>query len=447
MNEASYDALNLQYNDVDSRANANPDLGAAAERYHHDEYSFREALSEKPFEYHGRVENPITFNDNMTNVNTSIVFTHSHRLRCIFTLLCGDKYDSSYRFKNNSVILLRLTPVEGYVINTGTTQFKYDIKLLVNGTDDDSENKGQWCLQSNDRNSDREFESLEGFNNFKSLRPYEPMFSEKKQEIEIKKIEYIYLVRHGKAEHNEKDYSLMRHIGWNDTNLLADQESVKEAALQIYKYMIKIKTREITTLCVSDLRRTQQTFEIFMKQFIAKNNQNVVSNGIKSKNPDQIGLPHRVIVLPCSHELTYVKNGRCDGDMKQQFNIKSPFTAENRTAYFSPNLKSMNQHLVKNQDLYDNMYGSTKRGIFHYINPFKGNNRCRFTSFLELLVKYNSKFDNPIGISYQEENNTSSRDSVDTTRSTFAWRRPKGGRSRRKSRRKSIRKRSKKRRN
>jgi broad specificity phosphatase PhoE len=469
MKESSYDALNLQYSDVDSRAKANPDLGTAAELYH-DNYSFRKAFYEKPFEYH--LQDEIRkFDDDMRFVNTSIVFTHSHRLRCIFTLLCGDKYNSDYRFKNNSVILLRLTPVKG-----NPDQFEYDIHLLVNGVDDDSDDKGQWCLTENRaRLNDREFKPIKGRNDFKSLRPYEPMFSKEQQDTKLEKIEYIYLVRHGKAEHNKKNYSMIWHIGWNDTNLIDNQESVKEAALQIYNFMVEKGTHEITTLCVSDLQRTQQTFEIFMEQFQSINLRNIPSVGSRKliQNPDRITLPSKVIVLPskvivlpCSHELTYVKNGRCDGNITQKFNINSPFTAENRTSFYSPNLKSMNQHLVKNQDLYDNMYGSTKRGIFHYINPFKGNNRCRFTSFLEILVEYNSKNSQrtsnqknnlppsssstrnaEIGISYQ--GNDSPRDS---SRITEIWSdAPKpvgnGGRSRRKSRRKSIRKRSKKRRN
>lgn len=408
------------------------------------------------------------FNYDMSNVNTSIVFTHSHRLRCIFTLLCGDKYDSSVRFKNNSVILLRLFPIKEYVPKEGTKQFKYDINLLVNGADDDSEKKEQWCLtQMYCRHADKVFTSIRGENDFKSLRPYVPRFSEEKQEIKIENIEHIYLVRHGKAQHNEKNYGTLWHTMRHDTKLLDDQESVKDAASNIYNFMIRIKTTKITTLCVSDLQRTQQTFEIFMEQFIKENNTNAVLNGEPIKNPAKIDLPSRVIVLPCSHELSYVENGRCDGDMKQQFNIKSPFTAENRTAFRSPNLEtSMSKYLVKNQELYDNMYGSTKRSFFNYINPFKGNNRCRFTSFLEILVEYNSKISQQTPtsqtsnqqnnllpsssptrkseISYQE--NESFRDS---SRHTEIWS-PKpagnGGRSRRKSRRKSIRKRSKKRR-
>ena len=394
--------------------------------------------------------------------DVSFVFTHSHRLRCFLAKLIPkrpdlseyynsgedphkhERYNPNFRFKNNSVLLLRLYPE-----NDNSVKFKLD--LLVNGIDDVDDGKDQWSMVSTDRknkkgeSSDKVFEQRTGFTDVKT---------------KIDKIQYIFLIRHGQATHNLYKKGIRKPFQsvWNrNTKLTNTRESTKsltDAAEKIGLFFKKLNIPKVDIIFVSDLLRTHETCQQFLTFFLIF----------------KISIPHEFYVLPCSHELHYMNNGDCDGTWGQwrhgmagenistcdpEFYKKGPQRQSRRIARLFKSSEPCNEIIINdkkyplNWNYYAQFYPGGVRGTeSERVNYVK----CRSNSFLDLLLKIN-KFEvlpesdtltNRSSEISADETNLLERDSA---RITELWKHGKspheGGRSHRKSRRKSIRKKRK----
>ena len=102
----------------------------------------------------------------------------------------------------------------------------------------------------------------------------------------------FYLIRHGQAEHNVLK-GMSKAFSNKNTKLTEDGRA---QALSSGKHLKDIvRGKEIDYLFASDLNRTSETMGHFLKGF---------NNQLMSKS---------IVILPCSHELTYTKNSHCDG--------------------------------------------------------------------------------------------------------------------------------------
>lgn len=102
----------------------------------------------------------------------------------------------------------------------------------------------------------------------------------------------FYLIRHGQATHNVLKGRFAKMTSNKDTMLTEMGEAqAKNAGKSLYKYIHDTGSDLPTHLFVSDLKRTRQTMSNILLAF-----------------PDQMRNVKTLTVLPCAHELVYVKS-------------------------------------------------------------------------------------------------------------------------------------------
>lgn len=397
------------------------------------------------------------YNECMNDVDkdVSFVFTHSHRLRCFLDKLLNvstlNVYDTELRFKNNSVLLLRLYPnkesheEESYQSNANNFKHKVNFKLdlLVNGTDDIDDKKGQWVISDYAK---RERDRVFGF------RDGDTSLNES-----ISKIQYIFLIRHGQATHNlyggltgltfkkawKKITKPFKSLANRNTQLVNTDVytrdpnviSIKKSGIEVKNLLVVLNVKNVVSVFVSDLIRTHQTCQQFLTGFL---------HGYGNVN-----IPNVFYVLPCSHEVTY-KDGNCDGDQ-----FWSGMSGENISTC-NPDVYKDKQLIPRESTCNDiNIRGKLyklnwNKYAEHYPHGIRGtlgsrddSKKCRNNSLLNLLLEINLEINS--NYSFLTKNN---RESIDSNRTTIMASHADpidftGGRSHRKSRRKSIRKKRK----
>jgi hypothetical protein len=199
----------------------------------------------------------------------------------------------------------------------------------------------------------------------------------------------FYLVRHGQAEHNLYTSStIIRKI---DTSLTdVGRGGAKEAGKALNDDLVR-NTAKLNYYFASDLIRTRQTLE-------------GVLSGLESTRLQLETQANRInlVILPCSHELSFVSNGKCDSTI----NIGQPFTSENKMSCNKLDNYSSNTSQFKycvsfncitadgisllvrlNWSMYSAFYDRSYRGDLTK-KFFGSKKRCRQTSMIEESMKY-----------------------------------------------------------
>lgn len=102
----------------------------------------------------------------------------------------------------------------------------------------------------------------------------------------------FYLIRHGQATHNVLKGMFAKMTSNKDTMLTEiGKAQAKNAGKSLYKYIHDTRSDLPTHLFVSDLKRTRQTMSNILLAF-----------------PNQLRTVETLTVLPCAHELVYVKS-------------------------------------------------------------------------------------------------------------------------------------------
>lgn len=361
----------------------------------------------------------------MTSNINSIVVTHNARLRCFITKLFNNSTISSdlvmrknikdFRWQNCCVVKLLLTNDPNNIKN-----IHFELSLIYDGEIDPTENKpsyqywgnkpenpdltvapkskgciGSMCSRQNANVAVQplgkrfnHFDSLIGnvkFNDLNDLNVDSDI-------LNLSNTFTFYLIRHGQAEHNL--YTKTTIVRKTDTSLT---ENGKRGALYA-GFAINEDLGENGILkyyFASDLIRTRQTLSGIL-------------SGIKSKHLTFSTRANmiNVVILPCSHELAFVSDGKCDSTV----NIGQPFTNENNmsctklTNYNGSQPKQFadcvtfntltadNANIVVNINwsFYTEFYGQSYRGDSSK-KIYGTKKQCRNTSMIEQCIDYINK--------------------------------------------------------
>jgi len=289
----------------------------------------------------------IYFLSNKYMSKTIIAVTHNNRLQCFFTKLKPNHKNK--KFMNCSIIKCSLNE-EKY------KQLKFE--LVYQGVLDPTEGK-DITLYWNKNDFNDTFKSIEDLD---ILNPFI-----------ISGIKEIFLVRHGKGNHNgvnilQKGVALFGKLltaslysHYKDAELV--EEGYKQA-MYAAKELIKLEPdlrNSKLYFAASHLKRSQQTCAEI--QYI-------------------LGKHNKINIIPCLHELKYVKDGNCDGSGKQLGGI---FEEENKPTCTSGkgsckeiHVKTINDHIEENK-----IYNLN----WNYYTDFYKNKRCRDTNMLVEIIK------------------------------------------------------------
>lgn len=279
-------------------------------------------------------------------VTVSIIATHQARIRCLLSKFIQGKVG---RFQNGAVIKITLT-----------AQF-ITINLLYNGEIDENKPDKEYYV-TNDY-------IIEDIPKFKAT-PF-PILEDIPNELFSDigdNILHLYLIRHGQGTHNvlsgmkKKTASVLGNV---DTSLTEQGENQIARA---GKYFGSFSSRSPDSifncnyLFVSDLQRTKQTLAVFLLN--------------AQKYSGRVIRPNEMIVLPCSHELNYNKDGNCDGSYGQTF-------AGNENKSSCSNISSCDKTFTTyelNWNYYNGFYNGTRR------NPGSNKKQCRNTSIISEAI-------------------------------------------------------------
>ncbi len=369
----------------------------------------------------------------MTTNTNCIIVTHNARLRCLlikfFNNSSSNRNDAlrrklkDYRWQNCCVLKLFLKPT------TGSKSIDFDLSLIYDGEIDPEENKpsyqywatkdspdltvrqktkgciGSFCVKQNADQSTgadnlrfNHFDTLEGVIKFSEL-------NDLNLESEIKNIKNdftFYLVRHGQAEHNL--YTKTKIIRKKDTSLTEiGDRGAYNAGVAINNYLGE--NVFLKYFFTSDLIRTKQTLGGILR-------------GITSKHLFMNGNTVNVIVLPCSHELAFVSDGKCDATV----NLAQPFTSENKMFCtklnnYENNSPGYNDCVRFNGKTSDNINININIDWSHYAefygNSYRGDTnkkiygtkkKCRNTSMIEESIEIINKKSSLENMGTEEQN-------------------------------------------
>lgn len=344
----------------------------------------------------------------------SIIVTHNARLRCLITKLFNRSNINSdnikrrnfkdYRWQNCCVLKLLLT-------KSDANKFNFELSLIYDGEIDPSENKPDYQYWGNKSGNGEQATQKKSFmsifkrsTNVEPIKnrfnPFDPLTGSIKlaelSDLQIGENANInenssnnsftfYLVRHGQAEHNL--YSKTTVFRKTDTSLT--QNGIRGALYSGYAINddLELNNAALKYYFTSDLIRTRQTLESIL-------------SGIQSKHMtlDTRANIIQLVVLPCSHELSFVSDGNCDSKL----NMGQPFTSENKMSctdlnnYMdsSPQFKNCVSYNVQSADnvsilvkinwsLYTSFYGNSYRG-----SKARSRKQCRQTSMIEESINY-----------------------------------------------------------
>lgn len=350
----------------------------------------------------------------------SIIVTHNARLRCLITKLFNkstihadviqrQKF-KDYRWQNCCVLKLLLAKLDK-LDKLDTDRFNFELSLIYDGEIDPTENKPgyqYWGNQSGNgeqiqvgpkkgffsmfkksktpievvRHRFNPFEKLTGVISLNELRDVSGAVNSATNND----MDYIfYLVRHGQAEHNL--YTKSNIIRKTDTSLT--QNGIRGALYSGYAINDDLELNQslLKYYFTSDLIRTRQTLESIL-------------SGIQSKylTLDTRAKIIQVVILPCSHELAFVSNGKCDSkvNMGQLFTNENKMSCVQLNNYSSstPEFKKCVSFQVQSADHvniivkidwtpYAKFYGNSYRGT-----RSRKRKHCRQTSMIEEGIDY-----------------------------------------------------------
>ena len=317
------------------------------------------------------------------NHYTSIIATHQARIRCLLSKLFNKKFQ---RFKNGAVISLEIKP-------NGDQKPSVECNLLYEGELASNENKQDVIYYVNGDSGQQENYTGEKFETITS-NTYNLQFENTNNDTYT-----FFLIRHGQGEHNilkgnQKKYQQV--FGKKDSELTGEGREQAERAGRSIGNSSPFMLLSANYFFCSDLSRTIQTMAYFLLSLCKTVNNNgnrqmdsllppnlvedSLDNGIlKSKN---------IIVLPCSHELTYKKDGNCDGNqyMNPNENLPSSSTLSNLIQDY--------EGFDIIWETYAKFYNNSSRSASLNLNKSK----CRNTNFIQEAIDYINLNKTPPGV-------------------------------------------------
>ena len=280
-------------------------------------------------------------------VTVSIIATHQARIRCLLSYFIEGKIG---RLQNGAVI--KVTISREFI----------SVNLIYSGEVDENKPDKEYYVTSD--------YIIEDTPKFKPIQfpiinePLEYVLDPPHWMFHDYNIFHFYLIRHGQGTHNvlsgmkKKTASVLGNV---DTSLTEQGENQIARA---GKYFASISSNSADSilnceyLFISDLQRTKQTLAIFLLNL--------------HKYSSRVILTNEMIVLPCSHELNFNKNGMCDGSYGQVF-------AGNENKSSCINISSCDKTFTKYKidwKPYNEFYNGTRR------KPGSGKKQCRKTSII-----------------------------------------------------------------
>jgi broad specificity phosphatase PhoE len=177
----------------------------------------------------------------------------------------------------------------------------------------------------------------------------------------------IYIVRHGEAEHNIKKINLTKDTLLTDNKKSSD-DGVRQVVKAAYALNELIGKTKVDYLFCSKLKRTRQTLYILTRALV---------------------VPDKMIVMPCTHEVAYKENGKCD----ESTGIV-PF--ENKMACDSKkaenNIKTKTVDKLNKKDVCEIIEPNTQSKSliidWQEYNKFDEKNQCKKTNMIKLIMEY-----------------------------------------------------------
>jgi broad specificity phosphatase PhoE len=299
--------------------------------------------------------------------NTKVVLLCSHqgRLACLIHALTGNKLEQN--FKNCCII--KLSKIE----DVFSLEIVYEGEIICDRVCSTTENNKYYQEKINfklDETATKIIRNLFRNNNV-----------------------VIYMVRHGDGEHLAlKRKGVFAKIRKNisdrfkssDEQILRDarltEDGKKQAQRAGDELNCLLDNDSIDFIFFSDLERTRQT----IAEMLSKIESNKISDNV------------RTIVLPCSHEVGYKKDGsNCDGIGFIEY-IKRRFITENiprldKIKDFSLSMKISNEKFLKiDIDNYSNFYNpelSTEQTTKVLRHKSSSANICENKTMLEIIAK------------------------------------------------------------
>ena len=310
------------------------------------------------------------------NHYTSIIATHQGRIRCLLSKLFNKKFE---RFKNGAVICLEISPngnqkpsVECYLLYEGelaSNEDKQDVIYYINGDSGQQENY-----------TGEKFETI-------TSNTYNLQFENTNNDKYT-----FFLIRHGQGEHNilkgnQKRYEQL--FGKKDSELTVEGRKQAERAGKSIGKTSPFMLLSANYLFCSDLSRTIQTMAYFLLSLCKTiNNNGIVGRSLLPPQPPKnlvedslnkgILKSKNIIVLPCSHELTYKKDGNCDGN--QSMNPNENLPASSNLSNLLENYEGFN--II--WESYARFYNNSSRSAYLNLNKSK----CRNTNFIQQAIDY-----------------------------------------------------------
>ena len=246
------------------------------DRDNYDELTSRETIYERPEHL-----------DDYTKINT-----HDREL------VGGGKGFKLPRFKNGSVL--------EYTVTSDTIE----IRLLIDGEVDENKDKYIYYVLPGD-----EFRDTGAMQGRYKVTPFNPIkLQNNNYQVEPGQKYIFYIIRHGQATHNllkskmQKLGNVLSGVKDTDLTIIGREQAQRSGS----KMAELIKNRKVLPpgyIFSSDLKRTRQTGSNFITGLL---------NNIDISSPEysyitNVSDKHSMIVLPCAHELAFIKTGYCDG--------------------------------------------------------------------------------------------------------------------------------------
>ena len=292
----------------------------------------------------------------MTKSYHSVIATHQARIRCFL-----HNYIIQYAKENNNINLvtkLNNSPSihrfqNGSIIKFEVNSKQVKINLLYNGEIDEEKPTYIYYVKP----GTKDLKATEGKYQIQEF----PEIILQNYDINCKKnVNYVYyLIRHGQAEHNLLTGIKKMSSSKNTSLTKIGEKQAETTGKELFKI---IGQQPIDFIFASDLSRTHQTIGLIISEI----NKNILNN--------------KIIILPCSHELSYTKKNNCDYDVSY---LNTP--NENiSTCELDKNL------INKCKDVYNIPIDWT-----FYLSYYKGtrkisknNKKCRDINMVELSIDY-----------------------------------------------------------
>ena len=222
-----------------------------------------------------------------------ILVTHSKRIRCFLeSFFKNYNNGKEIRFQNSSILLLTIMQNKPY------TTFKASLSLVFDG--EMTNTLPRAYFGNNDIQTNSSIKIIKFTKIDKDIIEIDDITKLLGSQIftnELKKNYNIYIIRHSEATHNIGFFE--RSYIQRDTLLTPVGKIQSEKIADYFTNLYNNNNIKIDYLFTSRLKRTRQTLEILISRLKY--------------------LPDKIIVLPCSHEIDYNKDGNCDNRSSFKF--------------------------------------------------------------------------------------------------------------------------------